>query len=211
MSFSCKVLSRNKDMIIGKNKPSEWMTLDCVNWLEAFPYKPDVRFRVWHDGKSLHIEYQVKEQGTRALQTVLGGPVYEDSCVECFIQPSSADPHYYNFEFNPIGMMALACRTGREDPEDAPRHVLESVRIETTAGLEPFTEKHVEEWSLKITIPASALFNAGIDDFSGCTMRMNFFKCGDGLKVPHFVTWVPIDTPKPDYHRPEFFLPVEFE
>lgn len=198
-------------MLVRKGTPSDWISLENVNWKESFPYKPQVQFRVWHDGASFNIEYKVREQGTRALQTVLGGPVYEDSCVECFIQPDSADPRYYNFEFNPIGMMAMACRTGRFDPEDAPQKVLESVRIEATAGREPFDEKFVEEWGLNISIPASALFNSGVKDFSGRRMKMNFFKCGDGLKVPHFVTWAPIDTPKPDYHRPEFFQPVEFE
>ena len=198
-------------MLIRKGIPSDWFCLENVNWKEDFPYKPQVLFRVWHEGEAFHIGYKVREQGTRALQTVLGGPVYEDSCVECFIQPDPADPHYYNFEFNPIGMMAMACRTGRNDPEDAPREVLESVRIKTTAGKEPFDEKYVEEWSLDIAIPASALFNSGVKDFSGRRMRMNFFKCGDGLKVPHFVTWAPVRTPSPDYHRPEFFLPVDFE
>lgn len=198
-------------MLVRKGTPSDWISLENVNWKENFPYKPQVKFRVWHDGESFHIEYKVKEQGTRALQTVLGGPVYEDSCVECFIQPDPSDPHYYNFEFNPIGMMAMACRTGRNDPEDAPQDVLESVSIETTAGRVAFDEKYVEEWGLKITIPASALFRSGVEDFSGRSMKMNFFKCGDGLKVPHFVTWAPIDTPKPDYHRPEFFQSVDFE
>ena len=198
-------------MLIRKGIPSDWFCLENVNWKEDFPYKPQVLFRVWHEGEAFHIGYKVREQGTRALQTVLGGPVYEDSCVECFIQPDPADPHYYNFEFNPIGMMAMACRTGRNDPEDAPQDVLESVRIETTAGREPFDEKYVEEWSLDIAIPASALFNSGVKNFSGRRMRMNFFKCGDGLKVPHFVTWAPVRTPSPDYHRPEFFLPVDFE
>lgn len=198
-------------MLVRKGIPSDWFGLENVNWKESFPYKPWVQFRVWHEGDTFHIGYKVREQGTRALQTVLGGPVYEDSCVECFIQPDQADPHYYNFEFNPIGMMAMACRTGRNDPEDAPREVLESVRIKTTAGKEPFDEKYVEEWSLDIAIPASALFNSGVKDFSGRRMRMNFFKCGDGLKVPHFVTWAPVRTPSPDYHRPEFFLPVDFE
>lgn len=198
-------------MLVRKGIPSDWFGLENVNWKESFPYKPRVQFRVWHEGDTFHIGYNVREQGTRALQTVLGGPVYEDSCVECFIQPDPADPHYYNFEFNPIGMMAMACRTGRNDPEDAPREVLESVRIKTTAGKEPFDEKYVEEWSLDIAIPASALFNSGVKDFSGRRMRMNFFKCGDGLKVPHFVTWAPVRTPSPDYHRPEFFLPVDFE
>lgn len=196
---------------IGKGKPSEWITLDCVNWENNFPYKPDVKFRIWHDGASLHLSYKVREQGTRALQSELGQPVYEDSCVECFIQPDPSDPHYYNFEFNPIGMIAMACRTGRNDPQDAPGQVLGSITVKASAGSVPFEEKALDEWTLDITIPATALFNAGIGDFSGRSMKMNFFKCGDGLKVPHFITWAPIDTPRPDYHHPKFFLPVEFE
>lgn len=199
------------DLYIRKGVPSEWITLEHVNWAEAFPYKPEVKFRVWHDGESMHIEYKVREHGTRALQSVLGDPVYEDSCVECFIQPNPADPHYYNFEFNPIGMIAMACRTGRDDPQDAPLSVLKGISVKTSAGSVPFLETNLGEWTLDIAIPAGALFNSGIDSFDGRKMKMNFFKCGDGLKVPHFITWAPIDTPKPDYHRPEFFQDVEFE
>lgn len=201
-----------KDIFVPKGKASQWYTLDQVNWPDAYPYKPEVKFRVWHDGANFFIDYEVKEQGTRALQGVLGGPVYEDSCVECFIQPNpGTDPRYYNFEFNPIGMMAMACRTGRNDPEDAPQAVLESVEIKASAGCETFDEKPIDKWTLAIRIPASALFNSAVSDFSGREMKMNLFKCGDGLKVPHFVTWAPISTPGPDYHRPEFFIPVTFE
>lgn len=201
-----------KNLAVPKGTPSEWHVLDQVNWPEAFPYKPEVRFRLWHDGAALYLDYEVEEQGTRAMQGVLGAPVYEDSCVECFIQPCpDTDPRYYNFEFNPIGMMAMACRTGRNDPEDAPQAVLESVSIKASAGSETFAEKPLGKWSLSVRIPASALFNSAVGDFSGKEMKMNFFKCGDALKVPHFVTWAPISTPSPDYHRPEFFIPVSFE
>lgn len=202
----------DKSLFIPKGKPSEWHTLDQVNWPDAFPYKPDVKFRLWHDGASLHLDYEVEEQGTRALQSVLGDPVYEDSCVECFIQPRpETDPRYYNFEFNPIGMLAMACRTGRNDPENAPLAVLESVSIKASAGSEPFAEKPLGKWSLNICIPVTAFFNSGVECLDGMKMKMNLFKCGDALKVPHFVTWAPISTPGPDYHRSEFFIPVEFE
>ena len=33
----------------------------------------------------------------------------------------------------------------------------------------------------------------------------NIYKCGDGLKKPHFISLFPIDTPEPDFHRLESF------
>ena len=66
-------------------------------------------------------------------------------------------------------------------------------------------------WGLDLLIPAAALWhNPGLD-FKGLHARGNFYKCGDGLKVPHYVTWAPIATEKPDYHRPEFFGELFFE
>ncbi|MCK7536290.1 MAG: carbohydrate-binding family 9-like protein [Marinilabiliales bacterium] len=40
---------------------------------------------------------------------------------------------------------------------------------------------------------------------AGKSFRANFYKCGDKLSNPHFVTWNPVGTEKPDYHRPEYF------
>lgn len=190
--------------------PSGWQEIGCLNWPEAFPYKPEVKFRVWHDAECFHIEYCVTEETTKAEQKVLGGPVYEDSCVECFIQPSDG-PHYYNFEWNAAGKLAMARRTGRNDPEDAPLGALESVKVEPSLGTEPFAEEEIGTWTLKASIPCSALFGGEIDSWKGKKMKMNFFKCGDGLRTMHFVTWAPVTTPRPDYHRPEFFAEVEFE
>lgn len=192
--------------------PGEEQRLDCLNWAEAFPYFPDVRFHIWHDGNNIHLKYKVLEQSTKAEQTVLGGPVYEDSCVECFIKPSEDDPRYYNFEWNAAGKLAMACRTGRTDPQNAPIEVLKSVKVNPSLGCEPFAERAIAEpWTLEVEIPASALFNHGIENLSGKTMEMNLYKCGDGLAVPHFVTWRPIGTANPDYHRPEYFVKVVFE
>ena len=36
-------------------------------------------------------------------------------------------------------------------------------------------------------------------------VRGNFYKCGDKTAHPHFVSWNPVGTPSPDFHRPEFF------
>ena len=37
------------------------------------------------------------------------------------------------------------------------------------------------------------------------------YKCGDKLQTPHFLSWAPIDLPKPKFHCPEFFGELVFE
>lgn len=147
------------------------------------------------------------------------------TCVEFFFQPRLDDPHYYNFEWNAIGTLNLSWRTGRADPEPAPEQVLAMVRAESSIGTgcacrypepfrkpEPFAERPADgPWSLLVKIPAKALWRSNLKSFDQLESRANFFKCGDALAVPHYVTWAPINTPSPDYHRPEFFAPVEFE
>ena len=39
----------------------------------------------------------------------------------------------------------------------------------------------------------------------------NFYKCADGTDSPHYVSWSPIKTEKPNFHCPEFFGELIFE
>ena len=197
---------------------SEPQRLDCLNW-PAWPYKPSVEFRIGLFEDGLRLEWKVDEQSIRALQGTPGGEVYEDSCVEFFFQPNPDDPHYYNFEWNAIGNLYLAWRTGRHDPEKAPAEVLALVHTEASCGVTPFAERPADgPWTLKVHIPLEALWHSLGDaaghpspgGLRGHRAKANFYKCGDGLSVPHFVTWAPIATEKPDYHRPEFFDYLEF-
>ena len=58
--------------------------------------------------------------------------------------------------------------------------------------------------------PVKAFFHHKIKALKGKTIRANFYKCGDKLTVPHYLTWSTVGTPKPDFHRPEFFGMVRF-
>jgi hypothetical protein len=41
--------------------------------------------------------------------------------------------------------------------------------------------------------------------------RANFYKCADHTSHPHWLTWSPVDFPKPNFHLPRFFGVLEFE
>lgn len=216
--------------------------IDTLNWPDSFPYAPDVRFRLFHNGKHLFLQYDVAEKYTAALEAVDGNEVYKDSCVEFFMRVDG-EQSYYNFEWNAAGTMYMTYRPGRQSSEPAPKEILRCVIRSSSIGPAPVAEYPVAEgyssvdskckthenveskgngpaeftdgaadnkWRLRVAIPVEALWHSGLQTFAGLRATANFFKCGDGLTVPHYLTWAPVHTPSPDYHRPEFFAPLEF-
>ena len=41
-------------------------------------------------------------------------------------------------------------------------------------------------------------------------VRGNFYKCASATSEPHYLSWNPILTDKPDFHRPDFFGDIYF-
>lgn len=202
-----KINNKDYNSVLARLEPN---AIACCNWPAEFPYTPAVSFKCYHDGDRLYLRFDVDEQGTAALVNEDNGAVWTDSCVEFFIAPD--EKGYYNFETTCIGKMLLGYHKSRNEAVHAPAEILASVKRDTSlpAG-ETFAEKAIGPWSLTLSIPATALFKHDIKSWDGVEFKGNFYKCGDNLAVPHFVSWQPIKTEKPDFHRPEFFGPLSFE
>jgi hypothetical protein len=154
---------------------------------------------------SLILKFIVEESEIRALAAGNNEAVWEDSCVELFISHPD-ESCYYNFEFNCIGTCLLAYGPGRENREFAPDSVIEKIERHSSLGRIPFANKPFSgSWELEITIPPEALFRHTIRAFQPSIWKANFYKCGDKLTYPHFLSWKRINSPDPDFHRPEFF------
>ena len=79
-------------------------------------------------------------------------------------------------------------------------------------GSTPFdTIEGKTHWEVALVIPVSTFFMHDVARLDGRVMRANFYKCGDKLPVPHFVSWAPIVTDRPNFHCPEFFGEVVME
>ncbi len=185
------------------------LQVEMVNW-EDFAYKPDVSVQIAWNDEELFLQYKVTEQSVMAITSESNGPVWTDSCVEFFLSPEGNDD-YYNLEMNCIGTVLLGFRKKGEKPVHAEAALIERIRRVSSLGSSPFQEK-LGEMSLQITaaIPWNVFFSHRIDFVSGTKMRGNFYKCGDHLSVPHFVSWTKIGTDKPNFHCPEFFGGLEF-
>jgi hypothetical protein len=65
-------------------------------------------------------------------------------------------------------------------------------------------------WTLTLAIPLTVFIHHDIKELKGRIFRANFYKCGDKLTVPHYLSWNPVGAEKPDFHRPEYFGLLKF-
>jgi hypothetical protein len=199
----------NVSTILEKNAP-----LNKVNWLEwkEFPYQPEVQFRIAHDDSLLFLKYYVKEEHVLARRTDPNSAVHRDSCVEFFVDPIQ-NGNYYNFEFNCIGTTHLAYGPRRGERTFIPAELIENeIKTWSTLGKASFEEKSgMFEWEMVVVIPSS-IFTYNKDlNFSKLVSNANFYKCGDDTTKRHYLSWNPVKTPNPDFHRPEYFGILNFQ
>lgn len=127
----------------------------------------------------------------------------EDSCVEFFVSPT-CDSHYWNFEFNCIGTANASHRYERPKPTRLTPEELARIRRFPSCGTRPFCElEGLFTWNLLVVIPLD-LINVRFDG-QPIEMKGNFYKCASATSAPHYLSWNPIISPTPDFHRPSDF------
>jgi len=187
----------------------ERLHIDTINW-KGYDYKPEVELSIAYGENEIFLKYYIREYYFKAEKTETNQMVCEDSCVELFVSPET-DGIYYNIEFNGIGTCLMGSGTGRENSSRANPEIISMIRRMSTAGNQPVEERTGEyEWTLTAAIPLDLFFKHKVTDLEGKTFKANFYKCGDKLTVPHYVTWNPVGTEKPDFHQPKYFGMLKF-
>ena len=184
-----------------------WNNLPNVNWPEEYPDKPIVNFQIAHSGESIFLHYVVDEDFVKAQYVRPNEAVWEDSCVEFFVSFDERK-HYYNLEFNVLGTGLIGYGTEVKSERQRLRaSLIETVQTVTfvvhTGGK--------KTWGIVLIIPVSVFTESSIARLDGVKAHANFYKCGDGLPKPHFISWSKIDYPTPNFHLPAFFGDVIFE
>lgn len=189
----------------GLNKGQKYR-LAYTPWA-AYPYKPEVYFSIAYCEENMYLQYTVKEKYVAAAHGKTNEPVYEDSCVEFFIGFED-DPAYYNFEFNSIGTVLAAYGTEKTDRTLLSPEALKKINYQVLH--QKSGEDETRTWELTIVIPLSLFVFHSLPPLKGKTCRANFYKCGDRLPMPHFLSWSEIESETPDFHLPEFFGTLVF-
>lgn len=185
--------------------------INCCNWPEEYPYTPKATFKLFHDGKHLYIKFDVTENDIQAVVTEDQGRTWTDPCVEFFVSPEG-NLDYYNFECTCTGKLLLAWHPAEGAKESADQEVIDNVRRIPSLGTAPFAlRKGEHQWSVIEIIPVTALFRSDVKSLDGKVMTANFYKCGDELPTPHFLSWNAIKWQSPSFHRPEQFGKLSFQ
>jgi len=184
--------------------------VENLNWKETYPYRPITLFNIARSKDSIFIKYSVRGSMLRAIYSNDLDPVNEDSCVEFFCKLPDSDS-YMNFEFNCIGTCNASKRKSKT--EGVVRYTLDEltqIKRYPSIGRRAFNEMEgMFEWELTVKIPFTLM---GLDSNNLPEKLLgNFYKCADGTDSPHYVSWSPIKTEKPEFHCPEFFGELIFE
>jgi len=180
--------------------------LDQIPWVQ-FSYLPRVHFVMAYGTDSIFLKYYVNEKFIRAAHGKANDAVYQDACVEFFIRFGDEKP-YYNFEFNCIGTMLIGYGETKTERLLLSDQLISQIKYQAVINNDqPGEDVH---WELTVAIPFTAFCFHKLNSLEGKKCRANFYKCGDNLPTPHFISWSNIKWPEPNFHLPEFFGTLQF-
>lgn len=184
-----------------------WHGISQVNWSQEFPYKPLVSFQIGHDNKTIYLHFNVEEEFIKAQYVRSNEAVWEDSCVEFFVSFDNKQT-YFNLEFNVLGTGLI----GFGNAIKSERNRLSSKQIELVKTASSVVNSGgLKTWAMILAIPVNVFEVANVASFAGLKAHANFYKCGDRLPNPHFISWSAISNPTPNFHLPNFFGEIYFE
>ncbi len=177
---------------------------------------PRTCFKILYDDDAVYIMFRVEDRYVRAIASEHQGQVWKDSCVEFFFRPSDAEGSgYFNLEMNCGGTMLFHHQ--RRPWQNAVSVSPEDVRrIETHCSLPRIVEPEMTEpltWTVAYRLPFDIVARycpSAKRPASGVSWRANLYKCAEHNSHPHWLTWAPVDHPRPNFHLPEYFGTIQF-
>jgi hypothetical protein len=181
-------------------------------------HRPDARARVLYSVEGLHLLFRVHDRYVRAIATEYQGKVWEDACVEFFVQPRP-DKGYFNFEMNCGGTLLLGYAESERQSADGKR---KSVRVPWEVGsrievyhsmpktVDPESPDPVE-WRVEYFVPFTILehYVGALGPLAGRQWRGNFYKCAENNSHPHWAAWSPVGEML-NFHQPDKFGDIVF-
>ena len=192
-------------------------TLKIKNFTGSEPdHKPKTEAKVLYDDDYIYVFFRVEDKYVQAVARHYQDSVWLDSCVEFFFTPGTdISQGYFNIEINCGGTMLFYHQLARGVDAVAVTDA-DCDRVEIFHSEPKIVDPEKQEpttWVIEYRVPIDMLakYAEVVRPAPGVQWRANFQKCAGKTSHPHGLTWSLIDTPKPDFHRPEFFGTLEFK
>ncbi len=185
---------------------------------ESSDHRPRTQARLQYGAAGLFGIFRVEDRYVRCVHRAFQDPVYQDSCVEIFLQPKP-DRGYLNFEMGCGGaLLASHVTDERRTPDGfaAFRRLTaeEGRQVLVRSSLAPVVDPEIDapvDWELAFFVPTAVLEGCvgPVGPLAGQEWRGNLYKCGDGTSHPHWAAWSPVDAL--NFHLPRCFGALRFE
>ncbi len=218
--YSCKKIPRAL-RLSGKIDDSLWQIAplaDLNDALTGLPGRFSTTVRGLYDDDYVYFAFACEDDYVWGTHTIHDAPIYEEECVEIFINPAGAPHQYYEINVSPRNVVFDACIL---NPRTASQAQLDFIGLKEwhAAGLR--TAVHVQgqlnqsgkaqRWSAEFAIPFHALVGAPhLPPQPGEEWRVNFYRIDTPLHAQsELYAWSP--TLQPTFHLPWRFGWLRFE
>ena len=174
-------------------------------WKEDFD--TIVKVNLLYEKRTLIINFDILENEIRKCTTHNNDKVYEDSCVECFIQIPNSD-EYYNFEISASSYMLVGRGSSRNNRFLFDDSLINKIDRKVIILDETKGSSH---WLLNMSLDLEEWKLIGEkEDIKNYKLKGNFYKCGDKVSKPHYFSLFDVDSETPNFHYPPSFRELIF-
>ena len=177
---------------------------------------PETQVKLLYDDDNLYVFFRVKDQFVRAVAETTHDPVCQDSCVEFFFTcGKDVARGYFNLETN-CGATLLFYHQKEKGKNVRAVATEDCQRIKIMSSMPKKVDPEIAEptlWTVKYALPIAMLkeYTHVTEPGPGVVWKANFYKCADKTSHPHWLTWNPVDRPRPNFHLPQYFGTIVFE
>lgn len=170
--------------------------IDNLLWTDSIDITAQAQ--VCYDENYLYVRLEAVESEIRMEEKDRLAEVCLDSCLEFFLRPTER-MDYFNIEFNPNAIVWLGFGSGIPN--------LIRMLPSTKKLLAPQVEFTDGGWFITYRVPFAFIrqFFPEFELKAGAKMYANFYKCGDLTVKRHYLSWNPVTSESPAFHRPQDF------
>ncbi len=205
MEYVLKEFSSVEDV-----KGSEYYQLCSYHWEAEVPYRPKTFATVGVVNGELVAVLKCYEESPRTECTKRDDPVYMDSCLELFVAPVGDRCEYVNVECNSAGVFLTEFGDGKYN-----RSLVSSLtELSPLVSCFKGEDDKGSYWGVCVELTrkfVASLYKMDCSDVSFDSVRLNFYKCGDGCETQHYIAFSPVTTLPPGFHNPDCFVTFKKE
>lgn len=184
---------------------------------ESSDHRPVTEAKLQYDAQGLYGIFRVRDRYVCCRHRRYQDPVYKDSCVEFFFQPSGS-AGYFNFEFNCGGAMLVSYIIDPTRTDEGFRDFVRPSKSDVRRVKIYHSEDRIVDperegdttWYLEYYIPRGLIekYAGPVRLKAGTVWRANLYKCGDATSHPHWGAWSPVNAL--NFHLPHCFGELHF-